>query len=75
MEKDTSTTQKTKMSQDVLAIKMQLENIDMSQKLINRIEMQERFVADFELLTFAKILDVDIKWLLGISSIQTSFDL
>ena len=63
------------MSQDVLAIKMQLENIDMSQKLINRIEMQERFVADFELLTFAKILDVDIKWLLGISSIQTSFDL
>lgn len=64
-----------KMSQDILAIKMQLENIEMTQKVISRIEKQERFVADFELLAFAKILDVDIKWLLGISAIQAPFEL
>ena len=54
------------LTQDMLASKMQLENVDVSQKVISRIEKQERFVSDYELLTFAKILNVDINWLLGI---------
>lgn len=57
-----------KMSQEILAAKMQLENIELSQKGISRIETQERFVTDYELYTFAKILDVDIYWLLGTKS-------
>lgn len=55
-----------KMSQDTLAAKMQLENIELSQKGISRIESQERFVTDYELYTFSKVLNVDIYSLLGI---------
>lgn len=52
-------------SQDTLAIKMQLENIEISQKVISRIEKQERFVTDYELLAFSKVLNVSVCWLLG----------
>ena len=38
-----------KLSQDELAAKMQVKNIDVTQRVISRIETQERFVADFEL--------------------------
>lgn len=55
-----------KMSQDTLAAKMQLENIELSQKGISRIESQERFVTDYELYTFSKVWNVDIYSLLGI---------
>lgn len=57
-----------RMSQEILAAKMQLENIELSQKGISRIEKQERFVTDYELYMFAKILNVDIYWLLGTKS-------
>lgn len=53
------------LTQDELAIKMQLENIEISQKGISRIEKQERFVADFELKTFCKVLKLDIGELLS----------
>ena len=39
---------------------MQLENIEISQKVISRIENQERFVTDYELLTFSKVFNLDI---------------
>lgn len=48
------------LTQDELAIKMQLENIEISQKGVSRIEKQERFVADFELRVFCKVLKLDI---------------
>jgi transcriptional regulator with XRE-family HTH domain len=54
-----------KYSQETLATKMQLENIEVTQKIISRIELQERFVTDYELLYFAKVLDVSVEWLLG----------
>lgn len=53
-----------KLTQEELAIKMQLENVELSQKVISRIEKQERFVADYELLTFCKVLKVEITELL-----------
>ncbi|MDY3917899.1 MAG: helix-turn-helix transcriptional regulator [Candidatus Limivivens sp.] len=53
------------LSQEALAAKMQVENVEISQKVISRIENQERFVTDYELLIFSKILNVDIYWLLG----------
>lgn len=49
-----------KLSQEELAIKMQLNNIEISQKVISRIEKQERFVTDYELLVFSQVLGVSI---------------
>ena len=47
------------LTQESLAIKMQLENVEMSQKIISHIEKQERFVTDYELLTLLKILKIN----------------
>ncbi len=52
------------LSQDALAARMQLENIEISQKAISRIEKQERFVSDYELRAFARVLHVTVEWLL-----------
>lgn len=49
-----------KLSQEELAAKMQLNNIEISQKVISRIEKQERFVTDYELLVFSQVLNVSI---------------
>lgn len=49
-----------KLSQEELAAKMQLNNIEISQKVISRIEKQERFVTDYELLIFSQVLNVNI---------------
>lgn len=54
------------LTQEELAIRMQLECIEMSQKTISRIEKQERFVTDFELLVFLKVLKLDIQQILSI---------
>lgn len=53
------------LTQDNLAARMQLENIEMNQKVISRIETQVRFVADYELVYLAKVLNVSVNWLLG----------
>ena len=56
---------KKKLSQEELAAKMQLNNIEISQKVISRIEKQEeRFVTDYELLIFSQVLGVSIYELL-----------
>ena len=54
------------LSQEALAAKMQLKNIEISQKVISRIEKQERFVTDYELLVFSEVLKIDIYELLGV---------
>ncbi|MDE6890928.1 MAG: helix-turn-helix domain-containing protein [Lachnospiraceae bacterium] len=55
-----------KLSQNELAAKMQIEGITIERDSISRIEIGTRFVADFELMIFAKVLKVDVMWLLGI---------
>ena len=45
---------------------MQIEGITIERDSISRIEIGTRFVADFELMIFAKVLKVDVMWLLGI---------
>ena len=52
------------LSQEELAAKMQLNNIEISQKVISRIEKQERFVTDYELLAFSQVLGVSVDDLL-----------
>lgn len=53
-----------RMSQSELAAKMQIAGIAIERDSISRIENGTRFVADFELKIFAKVLNVDIVWLL-----------
>lgn len=54
-----------RMSQSALAAKMQVEGVMLERDSISRIEGGERFVADYELWVFAKVLGVDVKWLLN----------
>ena len=56
---------KKRMSQTELAAKMQLEGIQMAQDSISRIEIGTRFVPDYELPLYSKILSVSVEWLLG----------
>lgn len=53
-----------RMSQSDLAAKLQIEGIMIERDSISRIEIGTRFVADYELKILAKILNVDIAWLL-----------
>ncbi len=56
---------KCKMSQYQLAAKLQVEGIIIERDSISRMESGLRFVTDYELKFIAKILGVDITWLLS----------
>lgn len=53
-----------RMSQSDLAAKMQTEGIILERDSISRIEIGTRFVADYELMIFARVLKVNVEWLL-----------
>lgn len=53
-----------KMSQSDLAVKLQVEGIVIERDSISRMELGRRFVTDYELKILARILDVDIEWLI-----------
>lgn len=44
----------------MLAARMQVNNVEITQKVISRIEKQERFVTDYELLVFSQVLKVSV---------------
>lgn len=48
----------SKLSQQELAARMQLEGIDLTSKEISKIETNKRLVQDFELFAFAKFFGV-----------------
>ena len=50
--------QSPKMSQRMLAERLQLENIDVDKNAIQHIESGQRFVTDIELLVLARIFGV-----------------
>lgn len=56
---------KQRMSQADLAARMQVQGIIIERDSISRVEIGTRFIADYELLAFAKVLRVDVVWLLG----------
>lgn len=58
--------QKMRLSQQDLAAQMQIAEIIIERESISRIESGRRFVADYELPIFAKVLHVSVNWLLGI---------
>ena len=56
---------KLRLSQSVLAARMQLEGIIMERDSISRIEIGTRFIPDYELPIFSKVLHTSVNWLLG----------
>ena len=57
--------QQKKMSQADLAAQMQINGIIIERDSISRVEIGTRFVPDYELSIFSKILGVTIEWLLS----------
>ena len=57
---------KIDLSQDDLAAKMQVEGIVIERDSISRVELGTRFVPDYEVPVFAKVLKVSVEWLLGL---------
>lgn len=56
--------ERRKITQEQLAAKMQIEGVPLNQKAISRIEAGSRVVADYELMTFARVLGVPVQDLL-----------
>lgn len=53
-----------KVSQRILAEKMQLLGIDLDKNAIQKIESGQRFVIDIELLAFAQVFNISVDELL-----------
>jgi transcriptional regulator with XRE-family HTH domain len=49
-----------KMSQEILAGKLQVAGLNLNQKSISRIETGKRVVPDYELIYFSEVLNVPI---------------
>lgn len=54
-----------RLSQYDLASKMQVEGVMIEREAISKIETGDRFVTDYELLNFARVLGVTMGWLTG----------
>lgn len=54
-----------RLLQDALAAKMQVAGIIIGREAISRIETGDRFVTDYELVIFSRVLGVTIEWLTG----------
>lgn len=55
------------LSQENLAVKMQLAGYNITQKAISRIELGERIIPDYELRYFAEALNVSVCLLLDLT--------
>ena len=56
---------KPPLTQDELAVKIQLMGMSITKLMISRIEQNQRHVCDAELLLFSKALNVSMEWLCG----------
>ena len=52
-----------RLSQDALAAKMQVAGVVLGREAISRIETGDRFVSDYELVIFSRVLGVTVEWL------------
>lgn len=55
----------SRLSQEELAAKMQLLGVDISQPLISKIERNQRFVKDYELVCLCRVLHISERELLA----------
>ena len=58
--------QKLRLSQTDLAARLQIEGVIMERDSVSRMEKGTRFVADYEVITLAKVLHVSVGWLLEV---------
>lgn len=56
---------KRRLTQADFAAQLQVAGIMIERDSVSRIEIGTRFVADFELLAMAKVLNVPVEWLLS----------
>lgn len=54
-----------RLSQADLAARMQVNGVTIEREAISKIETGNRFVTDYELMVFAKVLNVSMEWLIG----------
>lgn len=54
-----------RLSQTDLDRLLQLQGVPAERDIISRMEMGDRLVTDYEVLTIAEVLDVPVLWLLG----------
>ena len=52
-----------RLSQADLAARMQVNGVTIEREAISKIETGDRFVTDYELMVFAKVLNVSMEWL------------
>lgn len=55
-----------RLSQEQLSARLQLLGLELNQTVVSRVETGLRVVPDFELDYYARALDTDILWLLGL---------
>ena len=54
-----------RLSQTDLARMLQLQGVLAERDIISRMEIGDRLVTDYEVVTIAEVLDVSVVWLLG----------
>ena len=55
-----------RLSQADLAARLQVAGVGVEREAISKMETGDRFVADYELLKLAEVLNVSVLWLLGL---------
>lgn len=59
-----------RLSQSELAARMQVNGVAIEREAISKIETRDRFVTDYELMMFAKVLGVSMDWLVAPTKIE-----
>ncbi len=59
-----------RLSQSELAARMQVNGVTIEREAISKIETRDRFVTDYELMMFAKVLGVSMDWLVAPTKIE-----
>lgn len=54
-----------RLSQADLAARMQVNGVLIEREAISKIETGDRFVTDYELMVFARVLGVSMEWLIA----------
>ena len=57
---------KRRLTQTELAARLQVEGVIMERDSLSRAEIGTRFIPDYDLPIFARVLGVSVNWLLGI---------
>ena len=58
-----------RLSQSDLAARMQVNGVTIEREAISKIETGDRFVTDYELMVFAKVLGVSMDWLVRLRNL------